>query len=200
MTKSPLRRHFIGALAGASALAAPSGDDVLRSGQVRLHGLSPDAFVTSRRAAMATAMSLADRTAVARMAMATQRAFDNADSKVAEGKLPDTSTITAREALAWITIEGARMLRMQDKIGSLTPGKQADVVMIRASDLNMQPIHDPVTSVITQTGIGNVDTVLVAGQIKKRHGQLLAPDVGPLHQHLAESGHRIMRDLQALLH
>lgn len=105
----------------------------------------------------------------------------------------------ARE-MGLIAIEGARMLRMQDRIGSLTPGKQADVVLVRASDLNMQPIHDPVTSVITQTSVGNVDTVLVAGQIKKRHGQLLASDVGAMQNRLAESGQRTMRDLQALLH
>lgn len=141
-----------------------------------------------------------DMFTVARMAMATQRAFDNAASKQERGQLPETSTISAREALGWITLEGARMLRMQDRIGSLTPGKQADVVMIRATDLNMQPIHDPVTSVITQTAIGNVDTVLVAGQVKKRHGQLLDTSVGTLHQQLSESGHRIMHDLQARLH
>jgi cytosine/adenosine deaminase-related metal-dependent hydrolase len=141
-----------------------------------------------------------DMFTVARMAMASQRAFDNAQSKQEHGKLPDTSTITAREALAWVTVEGARMLKMQDRIGTLTPGKQADVVLIRATDLNMQPVHDAVTSVVTQTALSNIDTVLVAGQIKKSKGQLLAPDVGSLQQRLQDSGHRIMRDLQALLH
>jgi cytosine/adenosine deaminase-related metal-dependent hydrolase len=141
-----------------------------------------------------------DMFTVARMAMATQRAFDNAESKQATGQLPDTSTITAREALGWLTIEGARMLRMQDRIGSLTPGKQADLVLIRASDLNMQPIHDPVTSVITQTSLSNIDTVLIAGQIKKSNGRLLEPNVGALQNQLQASGHRIMHDLQALLH
>jgi cytosine/adenosine deaminase-related metal-dependent hydrolase len=141
-----------------------------------------------------------DMFTVARMAMATQRAFDNAHSKQERGQLPDTSTITAREALAWVTLEGARMLKMQDRIGSLTPGKQADVVLIRASDLNMQPMHDPVTTVVTQTSLANIDTVMVAGQLKKAKGQLLANDLGPLQQRLSDSGHRIMRDLQALLH
>jgi hypothetical protein len=64
----------------------------------------------------------------------------------------------------------------------------------------MQPVHDAVTSVVTQTALSNIDTVLVAGQIKKSKGQLLAPDVGSLQQRLQDSGHRIMRDLQALLH
>lgn len=141
-----------------------------------------------------------DMFTVARMAMASQRAFDNAESKQATGQLPDTSTITAREALGWLTIEGARMLRMQDRIGSLTPGKQADLVLIRASDLNMQPIHDPVTSVITQTSLSNIDTVLIAGQVKKSNGRLLETNVGALQNQLQDSGHRIMHDLQALLH
>ncbi len=141
-----------------------------------------------------------DMFTVARMAMATQRAFDNAQSKQERGQLPDTSTITAREALAWVTIEGARMLKMQDRIGSLTPGKQADVVLIRASDLNMQPMHDPVTSVVTQTSMSNIDTVMVAGQLKKSKGQLLADDIALLQHRLSDSGLRIMRDLQALLH
>jgi cytosine/adenosine deaminase-related metal-dependent hydrolase len=141
-----------------------------------------------------------DMFTVARMALSTQRAFDNAQSKQDRGQLPDTSTITAREALAWVTLEGARMLKMQDRIGSLTPGKQADLVLIRASDLNMQPMHDAVTTVVTQTSLANIDTVMVAGQLKKSKGQLLASDLGPLQQRLSDSGHRIMRDLQALLH
>jgi cytosine/adenosine deaminase-related metal-dependent hydrolase len=141
-----------------------------------------------------------DMFTVARMALSTQRAFDNAQSKQDRGQLPDTSTITAREALAWVTLEGARMLKMQDRIGSLTPGKQADLVLIRASDLNMQPMHDAVTTVVTQTSLANIDTVMVAGQLKKSKGQLLANDLGPLQQRLSDSGHRIMRDLQALLH
>ena len=141
-----------------------------------------------------------DMFTVARMALSTQRAFDNAQSKQERGQLPDTSTITAREALAWVTLEGARMLKMQDRIGSLTPGKQADLVLIRARDLNMQPMHDPVTSVVTQTSLANIDTVMVAGQLKKAQGQLLASDLGPLQQRLSDSGHRIMHDLQALLH
>ena len=141
-----------------------------------------------------------DMFTVARMAMASQRAFDNAESKATQNKLPDTSTITAREALAWITIEGAKMLKQESRIGSLTPGKQADVVLIRASDLNMQPLHDPVTAVVTQTSLSNIDTVLVAGEVKKRGGKLLFPNVEAKMSALAASGHRIMDALRAKAH
>ena len=100
-----------------------------------------------------------------------------------------------REALGWITTEGARMLRMEDRIGSLTPGKQADVILIRADDLNMWPVHDPVTSVVMQAGTGNVDTVMVAGEIRKRHGKLLYPKLAQRKDELRASGRRILGDL-----
>jgi cytosine/adenosine deaminase-related metal-dependent hydrolase len=141
-----------------------------------------------------------DMFTVARMAMASQRAFDNAESKATQNKLPDTSTITAREALAWITIEGAKMLKQESRIGSLTPGKQADVVLIRASDLNMQPLHDPVTSVVTQTSLSNIDTVLVAGEVKKSGGKLLFKGLEAKAAALVASGHRIMDALRAKAH
>ncbi len=141
-----------------------------------------------------------DMFTVARMAMASQRAFDNAESKATQNKLPDTSTITAREALAWITIEGAKMLKQESRIGSLTPGKQADVVLIRASDLNMQPMHDPVTAVVTQTSLANIDTVLVAGEVKKSGGKLLFKNLEARTAALVASGHRIMDALRAKGH
>jgi len=141
-----------------------------------------------------------DMFTVARMAMASQRAFDNAESKATQNKLPDTSTITAREALAWITIEGAKMLKQESRIGSLTPGKQADVVLIRASDLNMQPMHDPVTAVVTQTSLANIDTVLVAGEVKKSGGKLLFKNLETRTAALVASGHRIMEALRAKGH
>lgn len=141
-----------------------------------------------------------DMFTVARMALATQRAFDNDASRAAAGKLPDTTTITTREALAWITVEGARMLGMEDRIGSLAPGKQADLVLIRADDLNMWPVHDAVTSVVTQTGLANVDSVMIAGRWRKRGGRLLHGDLAARKEALAASGRRIMDELRAKGH
>jgi cytosine/adenosine deaminase-related metal-dependent hydrolase len=137
-----------------------------------------------------------DMYTVARMALASQRAFDNDASRRDAGKLPDTTTITTREALAWVTVEGARMLQMEDRIGSLAPGKQADLVVIRADDLNMWPVHDAVTSVVTQTSLANVDSVMIAGQWRKRHGRLLCGDLAAMKQAIAASGHRIMDELR----
>jgi cytosine/adenosine deaminase-related metal-dependent hydrolase len=141
-----------------------------------------------------------DMFTVARMALASQRAFDNEASKRTAGKLPDTTSITTREALAWITVEGARMLKMEDRIGTLAPGKQADLVVIRADDLNMCPVHDAVTSVVTQTSLANVESVMIAGQWRKRDGRMLAGDLVARKQALAASGRRIMDELRSKAH
>ena len=137
---------------------------------------------------------------VARVALASQRGFDNAEARAAQGKLPETSTIHCREALGWITLEGARMLKMDDRIGSLTPGKQADLLMIRADDLNMWPVHDPVSSVVMQAGTGNVDSVMIAGRFRKRHGKLLADNLAQKKTALLASGQRILRELGLSCH
>ena len=127
----------------------------------------------------------------ARIALGIQRSLDNVAHREAHGTIPPTSTITTREALAWVTIEGARMLQQHDRIGSLAPGKQADLVVIRASDLNMQPVHDPVSSVVFQASLANIDSVMVAGRWKKRGGQLLDVDLAPGLEALRASGRKI---------
>ena len=127
----------------------------------------------------------------ARVALGMQRALDNAAHRDQHGSIPNTSTMTTREALSWVTIEGARMLKQSDRIGSLASGKQADLVMIRATDLNMQPVHDAVNSVVTQTSLANIDSVMVAGQWKKRAGQLLGVDLQPHLRALQQSGEKI---------
>jgi cytosine/adenosine deaminase-related metal-dependent hydrolase len=113
----------------------------------------------------------------ARTALAHQRALDNAVFRHAAGPgeppIPASPTLTTMDALCWITVEGARTLGQADRIGSVTPGKQADLVLIDARKPNMQPLHDPVNAVLTQTSLANIDSVMVAGRWRKRHGDLL---------------------------
>ncbi len=136
----------------------------------------------------------------ARVALGMQRTLDNAAHRARHGTIPPTSTITTREALGWVTVEGARMLGQLDRIGTLAAGKQADLVVIRADTLNMQPVHDAVNSVVMQTSLANIDSVMVAGRWRKRSGRLLDVDLAPLLQRLAASGHRITRALGLALH
>ena len=92
----------------------------------------------------------------------------------AEGK----SAISPREVLAYATIEGARANGLDSKVGTLTPGKQADLIMLRTDRLNVTPLNDPTTAVVVGMDTGNVDTVIIAGRVMKRGGRLLHVDWG----------------------
>lgn len=135
----------------------------------------------------------------ARIAMVHQRALDNAAFRAAavgDAVIPPTSTIRTLDALRWVTTEGARMLGQSDRIGSITPGKLADLVLIDARLPNMQPVHDPVSTVLMQTSLLNIDSVMVAGRWRKRHGALVGDDGEPMDPQswlpaLRESGRRL---------
>ncbi|MBM3530634.1 MAG: amidohydrolase family protein [Alphaproteobacteria bacterium] len=107
-----------------------------------------------------------------------------------------TMPVRSVEALEWATINGARAFMLDKKIGTLTPGKKADIVMLRADDVNMAPVWDPVYSIVEIAGAGNVDTVIVDGVTRKKDGRLTFPAdvlrkrIGEL----TESGARIMRE------
>ncbi len=85
--------------------------------------------------------------------------------------------LKARDVLEWATVEGARANGLEKKVGTLTPGKEADVIMLRTDRTNVMPMNNAVGAVVTSMGPQNVDTVLIGGQIKKRNGQLVGVDL-----------------------
>jgi 5-methylthioadenosine/S-adenosylhomocysteine deaminase len=85
--------------------------------------------------------------------------------------------LTVREVLEFATIEGARANGLERKIGTLTPGKEADIVLLRTDRLNVMPMNNAVGAVVTSMGPQNVDTVLIAGKVMKRNGQLIGVDL-----------------------
>jgi cytosine/adenosine deaminase-related metal-dependent hydrolase len=133
---------------------------------------------------------------VTRVALAAQRSLDNVESRRNNGAIPATTTIPVREALRWITIEGARMLGRESCIGSLVPGKLADLVLIDTRALNMFPVHDPVSTVVMQTSLANIEAVMIGGVWKKRDGRLLIGGIEDKKQELARSGQRLVRDIE----
>ncbi len=82
--------------------------------------------------------------------------------------------LTAEQMLQAATIDGAYVAGLEDRTGSLTPGKQADVVVIDATSLAMAPVIDPVAAVVLSADVSNVESVFVGGVARKRDGQLLA--------------------------
>jgi 5-methylthioadenosine/S-adenosylhomocysteine deaminase len=155
------------------------------TGRLRALGAQPSLGVD-----LESALS-GDMFTVARMALGQQRAFDNDRARRDTGSLPPTTTIAVADALRWITREGARMAGLEQRIGSLTPGKQADLLLVQPG-LSMWPVHDPVASVVTQAGPQNVDSVMIGGRWRKRHGRLLWEALPRVMARLAESGRRIL--------
>jgi cytosine/adenosine deaminase-related metal-dependent hydrolase len=95
----------------------------------------------------------------------------------AAGRQPDEAHLTARRMLGLATTGGAHAVWLDDRIGSLVPGKQADIVLLRTRDVNMLPFNDPTEAVVFDAGVHNVDSVLVAGRFVKRGGRLVSIDV-----------------------
>jgi len=131
-----------------------------------------------------------DMFTVMRMALQTQRAIDNKAAVKSNGT-PEPA-ITPREALEWATIEGARALGLDKRIGSLAPGKAADLILIDGSDINLFPVNDPVESVVFQANPSNVDTVMVGGRFLKRGGRLRYRGLRAKQEALARSARRIL--------
>ena len=99
----------------------------------------------------------------------------------------DPLSISARQVLEMATINGAWDLGIADRVGSLTPGKRADLILVRTNDLNMAPLGDPVTAIVRSAQPHNVDTVVIDGRVLKRDGRLTALDADEIVREAAES-------------
>jgi 5-methylthioadenosine/S-adenosylhomocysteine deaminase len=84
--------------------------------------------------------------------------------------------LTSRRLVELATIDGARDLRIDDKTGSLTPGKRADLILVRTTDVNIAPVSDPFEALVAHAQPSNVDTVVVDGRILRRGGRYAALD------------------------
>jgi len=85
--------------------------------------------------------------------------------------------LTSRDVLGFATIEGAKANGLESKVGTLTPGKEADIIMLRTDRINVLPINDPIGVVVRGMDSSNVDSVFIAGKPRKRHGHLVNVDL-----------------------
>ena len=89
-----------------------------------------------------------------RFLVQTQRALTN-DTFHKRESMPDKLTITARQALELATIKSAQCFGLDGRIGSLTPGKEADIVLLRKTDINMRAAADPISAIVFHAGVAN---------------------------------------------
>ncbi|HEX5109996.1 MAG TPA: amidohydrolase family protein [Vicinamibacterales bacterium] len=103
------------------------------------------------------------------------------------GEAKPPRLLTTREVVEFATLAGARANRLDQKIGTLTPGKEADVVLLRRDLINVLPLNNVYGAIVQAMDTSNVDTVIVAGQVRKRAGQLVGVDLARVRQQAEQS-------------
>jgi 5-methylthioadenosine/S-adenosylhomocysteine deaminase len=89
----------------------------------------------------------------------------------------DVHALTAREVLAMATLEGARTLGLGDRVGSIRPGKRADLVLVATDRPGLAPVVDPYVAIVHGARPSDVRTVLVDGRRVVDEGRLLTAEV-----------------------
>lgn len=107
-------------------------------------------------------------------------AIMKAIQNIENGRAKNEFELTARRVLELATIDGARSMGIGDSVGSLTPGKRADVIMVDTRALNLAVLTEPAHLLVEAAQPANVDTVIIDGRIVKRGGRLTSLDVGEI--------------------
>lgn len=110
-----------------------------------------------------------------RTVFALQRMQANERQRQGDARAP--ALLSVRDVVEFATVRGAVANRLDTRIGTLTPGKQADVILLRADAINVLPLNDAYGAVVLAMDSSNVDTVFVAGRVRKRDGALVGVDL-----------------------
>ncbi|MHA3020707.1 amidohydrolase family protein [Mycobacterium sp. BMJ-28] len=141
-------------------------------------------------------VSPGDILVAARMTLALQRGAVHDRAFERSGLGEERTTLTAKQALSWVTTEGARALGLADQIGSLKPGMQADLIVIDARGLNLWPVHDPIAAAL-HAHPGNIEAVMIGGTWRKRHHTLIDDSIDDIKDQVRQSGSRLIARLRS---
>jgi len=158
-----------GATAGVSASMAmfAAGFGLPATGRLMAQGVRPSLSADSEMTASG------DMFTEMRAAFGAERTIRN--NAIPNG--PERPAITARDVLRFATIDGARTVGLDHKIGSIVPGKRADIILVRRDALNLAPALDPIGALVIGGHAGNVEAVFVDGRPMKWAGELISSDV-----------------------
>ncbi len=113
------------------------------------------------------------------------------------GSFIEKVSFRTREILEWATINNAKAMRIDHLVGSLTPGKQADIIMVRRDGLHIVSAQDPVQAVVSYAQNSDVDTVMIAGRIVKEQGGLTFGGLEKRIDELRQSAARLLAQERA---
>jgi cytosine/adenosine deaminase-related metal-dependent hydrolase len=129
-----------------------------------------------------------------RGAFCTQRALANdlAFSESNPGDLPVPQLVTSRQVIEMATIAGAAANRILDKVGTLTPGKEADIIVLDARSINTWPMNNVPGTIVTMMNPRHVRDVLIAGKVVFWKGRLVGWDVEQLLRRIEQARERVL--------
>lgn len=122
----------------------------------------------------------ADFFTVMRSAFTLQRALAN--ERIIKGDADAPALLTCRDVLQLATLNGARVAHLDSKIGSVTPGKEADLIFLATDRINVFPLNNVPGAIVTLMDTSNVEHVLIAGRLVKWRGQMVNVDIRRLRQ------------------
>jgi cytosine/adenosine deaminase-related metal-dependent hydrolase len=102
--------------------------------------------------------------------------------------------LTARDVIEFATVEGARANHLDRKVGTLTPGKEADLILLRTDRFSIMPMNSATGAIVASMSASNVDTVLIAGKVMKRNNQMVGVDYHKMANLVEASRDYIMRN------
>jgi cytosine/adenosine deaminase-related metal-dependent hydrolase len=114
-----------------------------------------------------------------------QRMQRLARERAGEQKVPPL--LTARDVLEFATVEGAKDNHLDGKVGTLAPGKDADIILLRTDQINVMPVNNAYGAVVLSMDTSNVDTVFIAGKLMKSQGRLAGIDMTRITRQLNQS-------------
>jgi cytosine/adenosine deaminase-related metal-dependent hydrolase len=120
----------------------------------------------------------ADFFSIMRAAFTVQRALAN--ERILRGDSNAPALITCRDVIEFATIDGAKVAHLDSKVGSLTPGKEADIVVLATDRINTFPLNNVPGAIVTLMDTSNVEHVFIAGKVMKWQGTLVGVNLNRL--------------------
>jgi 5-methylthioadenosine/S-adenosylhomocysteine deaminase len=164
------------AASGGTMTITPSTDMLMQFGTFPSTGAALSRGIVSGFGIDTICSAGTDLFSEMRLALAAERSRANA-SRVSSDQMVPTVDLHQRDMLRLATIGGARVWNLDDEIGSLTPGKQADIAVIDMRSPHLDGFGDPVAVMVLGAGPADVETVIIGGDIVKREGQLVGSHV-----------------------
>jgi 5-methylthioadenosine/S-adenosylhomocysteine deaminase len=179
------------AASGGSISPCPSVDVLMGIGTYPATGRALEHGITTGLSVDTIAGTGTDLFTEMRVALAAERSRAAAGAVARDEAIAEVE-LDHRDMLRLATLDAARAWHLEATTGSLTVGKQADVIVIDAQRPHLQPLNEPVTTLVMNAGPSDVDTVIVGGEIVKQGGALVGAHVDHAARLIAASNEGVM--------